>query len=190
MLLHRVAQTSWRPVALWIRTGSCITKCTSVIWMKEYSASSGILLMMQRWEERLILQSAVLPFRRILTGWRNQQGWTSSNSKKKGKQKILYAGWNNGMHQYRLDADLLENNSAKGPEGSSGQQVDLTRINHYVALWFCSSQLQTYKGNYVSLSLRETGSILFFTAVFSKCFLLWETWYFDHFLGSLFQCLI
>lgn len=54
--------------------------------------------------------------------------------KKKGKQKILYAGWNNGMHQYRLDADLLENNSAKGPEGSSGQQVDLTRINHYVAL--------------------------------------------------------
>ena len=46
-----------------------------------------------------------------------------------------------GMNVFKLkkkrqaaDADLLENNSAKGPEGSSGQQVDLTRINHYVAL--------------------------------------------------------
>lgn len=31
---------------------------------------------------------------------------------KKGKQKILYVGWNNSMHQYRLEAGLLESSSS------------------------------------------------------------------------------
>lgn len=80
--------------------------------MREHSASSASSLMIQHWEERLILQSAVLQFRRFLTGWRNRQGWTSSNAKK-GKQKILYVGWNNSMYQYRLEADLLQSSTSE-----------------------------------------------------------------------------
>jgi len=55
---------------------------------------------MQHWEKWLIHHCVILPFRRVLMGWRN--GQRNSIKFNKGKRWLLHLGRNSLRYQYRL----------------------------------------------------------------------------------------
>lgn len=80
-------KSSWSPVTTraqegqhWVQSSSTFSL---VNWIKGQQISLGSLLMTQNWEEWLIHERVVLPFRGTLTGWRN--GLREANKSQQGE---------------------------------------------------------------------------------------------------------
>lgn len=70
------------------------------------SAPAAGLQMMHNWEEWLMDNMVVLPFRGTSIGWRS--GLRCITKFHKGKWQILHLCWNNTRHQHTLRANILD----------------------------------------------------------------------------------
>ncbi|KAJ7398506.1 hypothetical protein BTVI_124698 [Pitangus sulphuratus] len=129
--------SSWRPVTSGVPRDTILGLVLFNLFINDLDegadVSSASVLTTQRWEECLILQRAVLRFRRTSTGWRVGQSRT--------KASAGYCMWGRITPGRRLEANLLESNSVEkdlgvlvGNKLSVNQQCALVAKNASGAL--------------------------------------------------------